>query len=64
MAGKPQIKDLFVVIDINDKYELPLFVGSLQEVADYCNTNTYAIRSAICHAKRRGSKCRYVRVKV
>lgn len=55
---------LYMVIDPDDDKELPLFCGTVEEVAEWCNTTVVNIRSAICHAKRRGQRSKYVRVEI
>lgn len=41
----------------SDKYELPLYVAdSVTELAQVTGKTENAIRTAICHAKQRGSK--------
>ena len=46
-----------------DKYELPLIVcDSAAELARRIGVPTVNIRSAISKAKKRGHRCRYVRV--
>lgn len=48
-----------------DKYELPIAVANtVYELANMTNTSVNAIRSNICHAKKKGYKCKYVKVEV
>jgi len=63
--SRPKDKSiLYMVIDPDDVNELPLFCGTAEEVAEWCNTTVVNIRSAICHAKRRNQKSKYVRVEL
>ena len=49
----------------NDKYELPLIVAkSAGELARLTGQRRSNIASAICHAEKRGARCKYVRVEV
>ena len=54
--------DLYVLVDPADKYELPTFVGTLEEIADHQGVSKNAISSAISHAKQRGQNCKYKKV--
>lgn len=54
--------DLYVLVDPADKYELPTFVGTLEEIAKYQGVSKNAISSAISHAKQRGQNCKYKKV--
>lgn len=48
-----------------DKYELPLAVAdSIEELAELCGVKVTSIRSYICHAKKYGTRCKYVVVEV
>lgn len=55
---------LYMVIELDDDKELPVFVGSIEEVASWANTTKNSIRSAISHAKARNSRSMFVRVEV
>lgn len=47
----------------SDEYELPLYVASSPtELAEKVGTTRMTILSAISHAKKRGGRCKYVRV--
>ena len=49
----------------HDKYELPEIVAdSIQELSEMCGSSVASIRSFICHMKKQGYQCRYVRVEV
>lgn len=49
----------------NDKLELPLAVAdTIRELARLVGTRENCISSAISHAKKRGYKCRYVKVAI
>lgn len=54
---------LYMVVDVENK-ELPLFVGTIEEVAEWAKTTKNNIRSAISHAKKKNQKSKFVRVKV
>lgn len=56
-------KYLYMVIDRN-YYELPLFVGTLAEVAEFCNTDPNNINTAIHNAKKRGNQTIYAKIKL
>lgn len=61
MGRKPK-NDLYVLIDPADEYELPVFVGTLSEMAAYMNVTENAIVSAISHAKQRNQVSKYKKV--
>lgn len=49
----------------DDEYQLPEAVAdTIIELAKLCGTRPNCISSSMCHAKKRGSKSIYVRVKV
>lgn len=51
------------MIVTNDKYELPVFVGTAQEVADYQGVKVGSIYGAISHYEHgRNKTCIYRRV--
>lgn len=68
MIGRPKQEhhgsDYYWLLVTGDKYELPLYVAdSVTELAHYTGKTENAIRSAICHAKRRGTyRSQYRRV--
>lgn len=48
-----------------DKYELPLIVADTSaELARKLGIHPDRIRSALCHARQRGGKSRYVKVNI
>lgn len=48
-----------------DKYELPIAVfDTARELAEYVGLPVNSVLSAISKCKKRGHKCRYVRIKV
>lgn len=56
-------KECLYMIVTQDKYELPLFVGTCQEVAEKAHTKTCVIYSSLCHFERgRLKTCKYRRV--
>lgn len=60
--GRKSKNDLYVLIDPADEYELPVFVGTLPEMAAYMNVTENAIVSAISHAKQRNQASKYKKV--
>lgn len=49
----------------DDKYELPLVVAdSAKELGEMLNLDGNAVRSALCHAVKRGTNCRYHKIYV
>lgn len=53
------------MIDLSDKYELPLAVAdSIQELAKKVNVKPASIHQIISHSKKRGKRCRYIKVRV
>lgn len=59
---KTKHKNLYVVIDPDDRFEFPVFVGTLEEVAAYENVKPNSIVSAISHAKARKQVSKYKKV--
>ena len=53
---------LYIVVDPDDKFEFPVFVGTLEEVAAYENVKPNSIVSAISHAKARKQVSKYKKV--
>lgn len=48
-----------------DKYELPLAVAdTMAELARMVGVLPDSVRSAMCHDRKRGRKCQYIRVEV
>lgn len=48
-----------------DKYELPLAVAdTIEELAKMCGVKVHSIRSYISHAKKNGTRCKYIMVEV
>lgn len=48
-----------------DKYEYPIHMAeSIEELAELCGVKVTSIRSYICHAKKDGRWCKYVKVEV
>lgn len=43
---------LYMVIDLKDKLELPLFVGTIDKVAEFTGRSKDGITSSISHAKK------------
>ena len=60
--GKRPKKNLYILVDPADEYELPVFVGTLPEMAAYMNVTENAILSAISHAKKRNQISKYKKV--
>lgn len=56
-----QREKIYMLIDKKDN-DLPLYVGTARELAEYLGITKSAIFSAISHAKTRGHKCRYVEI--
>lgn len=53
------------MIDLSDKYELPLAVAdSIQELAKKVNVKPASIHQAISRSKKIGKRCRYIKVRV
>lgn len=56
-------KYIYMIVT-NDKYELPLFVGSIYEVAEKAGTTANAVYSCISHYERgRLKSCKYRKVR-
>lgn len=55
-------KNLYIVVDPDDEYEFPVFVGTLEEVAAYENVKPNSIVSAISPAKQRNQVSKYKKV--
>ena len=55
-------KVLYVLIDPKDKYEFPIFVGTLSELADFTGSKKDSIVTSIRKAKQNGHKCKYKRI--
>ena len=55
---------IWMVVDISDKYELPVYVAdSAQECADFIGTSKASVLSSVAHAKRRkNGRSKFVRV--
>ena len=60
--GRPKKNNLYILVDPADEYELPVFVGTLSEMAAYMNVTENAIVSAISHAKARKQVSKYKKV--
>lgn len=60
--GRLKKNTLYILVDPADKYELPTFVGTLEEIAEHQGITKNAISSAISHAKQRGQNCKYKKV--
>ena len=52
---------LYALVD-SKNYEDTIFVGTLVELCEYTGRTKNAILSAISQSKRRGNRCRYVRI--
>lgn len=52
---------LYMVVDRN-YYDLPMFVGTIQEVAEFCDTKPINIKTAIHHAKKLKQKSKYEKI--
>lgn len=53
----------FVYYGVSDtKTDETLFVGTIDEVAKFAGTTPNAIRSTICHQKKRGYNSRFFRL--
>ena len=48
---------LYSMMDLNT--EETIFVGNIHELCKFSGKTRNAIDSAICHAKKRGTRCRY-----
>lgn len=60
MIGRPKQEhhgsDYYWLLVTRDKYELPLYVAdSVTELSRFTGKSENAIRTAICHAKQRGT---------
>ena len=65
--GEAHIRKIFeqialIHVDPDDKFEFPVFVGTLEEVAAYENVKPNSIVSAISHAKARKQVSKYKKV--
>ena len=60
--GRKTKNNLYILVDPADEYELPVFVGTLSEMAAYMNVTENAIVSAISHAKARKQISKYKKV--
>lgn len=57
------MKQTIYMLMTTDKYELPLAVAdTTRELSALIGVREDAIRSAMSKARKRGSKCRYVKV--
>lgn len=58
------MRSLYMAVDLN-RNELPLFVStSATEVADWAGVPVVNVLSAISHAVTRGTRCRFVRIRL
>lgn len=56
--------DMYMLIS-HDKYELPLAVAdTINELAKMLGKNPNTISSIMCHARKKGQWCRYIKVDV
>lgn len=55
---------LYMLVDRDDPYELPKFVGTMSELVEYTGKSRNVIQSCITNSRKRGFKCQYVRVKL
>ena len=56
-------KYLYILIDPNDKFELPLFVGTVEEMAKHEGVTTSSIHSVYFNYKNGVNKhCKYRKV--
>lgn len=46
----------------DDKYELPLCVGTREQVAKFAGTSVDVVSSAVCHARKRAGRSKFVKV--
>lgn len=60
--GRKKNNNLYIIVDPDDEYEFPTFVGTLEEVAEYAHVTPNAIISAISHAKQRNQVSKYKKV--
>lgn len=56
-----RMKCIYAVVS-TDKYELPWFVGTLDEICEVFNVKKTTILQHISRSKKEGYKCRYVKV--
>lgn len=62
MNKKTKTRSLYLLVS-SDKYELPLAVAdSIRELSALIGVREDAIRSAMSKARKRGNRCRYVKV--
>lgn len=62
MNKKTKTRSLYLLIS-SDKYELPLAVAdTTRELSALIGVREDAIRSAMSKARKRGNRCRYVKV--
>lgn len=57
------LKKLYMIVD-NDHQDLPLFIGTLKETAEWANTTPNVVLSAICNAKKRKTKTKFAKVEI
>lgn len=55
-------KVLYILIDPKDKYEFPIFVGTLSELSEFTGSKKSSIVESIRKAKKNGHKCKYKRI--
>lgn len=58
-AEKRKRKNLYMLVDTSNKFELPLFVGTAREVAERAGVNYNNMFCAMNRALKSGSKCKY-----
>lgn len=62
MNKKTKTRSLYLLVS-SDKYELPLAVAdTTRELSALIGVREDAIRSAMSKARKRGNRCRYVKV--
>lgn len=55
-------KTLYEIVDLDDELELPMFSGTMTELSEFTGFTNHYIHKAIYWAKKKGCRCRYVRV--
>lgn len=68
MKGRPKQEkrgtDYIWMFVTDDQYEFPIYIEeSITDLAQKIGASEDAIRSAVCHAERKGRKSQYRRVK-
>ena len=63
LTPKKEEGEFLYMLVSEDKFELPVIIcDSIEALAEACGKEVNTIRSAICHAEKRGGRCRYRKV--